>query len=70
MHTVNEKNQIKMASTSGKKGSDSKDDTSQFPVKTSYKCVVKNCDKSMRGDKIKDHFEKTSNLSILDKAKN
>ena len=52
---INENSNI-MASTSGKKAS--KGDSTQFPVKTSYTCVVKNCDKSLRGDRIKEHFVK------------
>ena len=33
-----------------------------------YNCIVKNCDKSFRGDKFKSHFEKYSDLLILEQA--
>ena len=34
-----------------------------------YKCVVKDCNLIVRGDRIKEHFQKKSKLDVLDEAK-
>ena len=34
-----------------------------------FKCVVKNCNQIVRGDRIKEHFQKKSKLEVLDEAK-
>ena len=34
-----------------------------------YKCVVENCDQSLRGDRITEHFQKNAKLAVLDEAK-
>ena len=34
-----------------------------------FKCVVENCNKSVRGDRLKEHFKKKSKLEVLDEAK-
>ena len=38
------------------------------PSKTRYKFPVNNCSSFMRGDNISKHFQKNSNLIVVDKA--
>ena len=39
------------------------------PSKEYYKCIIEKCGVSIRGDRIKGHFEKTADLTLLDQAK-
>ena len=34
-----------------------------------YKYVIENCDKIVRGDRIREHFQRNSKLQVLDEAK-
>ena len=40
-----------------------------YQSKTYFKCVVANCDESIRGDRIVNHFQENVKLDVLDEAK-
>ena len=55
---------FKMKSKKDKVDSDTVPESRQF-----YKCPVANCPKTVRGDRISEHFQKKSKHDVLDEAK-
>ena len=53
----------------GRSGPIPKGDAGVSLSRLTYKCVVENCDYSMRSDRFKAHFEKCSDFTVLDQAK-
>ena len=39
------------------------------PSRLNYKCLAKNCNRSIRGDKLSDHYAKNADMKMLELAR-